>query len=125
MTRHHHRVLRLVASTVAATALVAPSASAAGGGESDATLRNDIAHHGRQSAPERRDTTLLNDIAHHGNQQAPPAQQYPAAIIVRVEGGFDWVSAAVGAAGGFGLLLVAGVATSTLRRRHDVDPAQA
>ena len=51
MTRHHHRILRLIASTVAAAALVAPSASAAGG-ESDATLRNDVAHHGRQSAPE-------------------------------------------------------------------------
>ena len=124
MTRHHHRILQLFASTVAAAALAAPSASAAGGG-SGATLRNDTAHHGRQSAPERRDTTLLNDVAHHGNQGALATQQSPAAIIVRVDGGFDWVSAAVGAAGGFGLLLVAGVATSTLRRRHDVDPAQA
>lgn len=56
---------------------------------------------------------LRNDVAHNGAQSAPS----PAPVVVRVDGGFDWVSAGVGAAGGFGLVLVAGTAASALRRR--------
>lgn len=41
---------------------------------------------------------LRNDIAHNGTQNAPSL----APIVVRVDGGFDWVSAGVGAAGGCG-----------------------
>ena len=61
----------------------------------------------------------------HNRSQGAAAQQSPAAIVVRVEGGFDWISAAVGAAGGSGLLLVLGVATVALRRREHIDAAQA
>jgi len=134
MTRHQHRIFRLLASTFAASVLVAPVAAAAAGGgsartgspqPSDATLRNDIAHHGRQSSPEAPNTTLRNDIAHNGNKRVLPARESPAPIVVRVDGGFDWISAGVGAAGGFGMLLVAGAATSTLRRRHRIDSARA
>lgn len=57
---------------------------------------------------------LRNDIAHNGTQNAPSL----APIVVRVDGGFDWVSAGVGAAGGCGLVLVAGAAGSALRRRE-------
>ena len=63
-------------------------------------------------------------MAHNRNQGAA-AQQSPAAIVVRVEAGFDWISAAVGAAGGSGLLLVLGVAAVALRRREQIDGAQA
>ena len=135
MTRNHHRIFRLLAATVAAAALLAPVAGAADRGgsagtgspePSGATLRNDIAHHGRQSVPAAAPSkTVLNDLVHSGNQGVLPAQVAPAPIVVRVDGGFDWISAGVGAAGGFGLLLVVGAATSTLRRRHRIDPAQA
>jgi len=40
-----------------------------------------------------------------------------APVVVRVDGGFDWVDAAVGTAAGFGLTLVAGGAILELRRR--------
>ncbi len=91
---------------------------------SDATLRNDAAHYGRQSTPQTPSPIVLNDTVHNRNQEAA-AQQSPSAIVVRVEGGFDWISAAVGAAGGCGLLLVLGVATAALRRRERIDAAQA
>ena len=94
-----HRVLRLFSSLVAAAALAAPAAVAADG--SDATLRNDEAHYGRSSASEAPSPTVLNDMAHNRSQGAA-SQQSPAAVIVRVEGGFDWISAAVGAVGGSG-----------------------
>jgi hypothetical protein len=117
-----HRVLRLFSSLVVAAALAAPVATAADG--SNATLRNDEAHHGRQSASEAPSATVLNDMVHNRSQGAA-AQPSPAAVVVRVEGGFDWISAAVGAAGGSGLLLVLGVAAVALRRREHVDAAQA
>jgi len=121
-TDRRHRVLRLFSSLVIAAALAAPVATAADG--SDATLRNDAAHYGRQSTPQTPSPIVLNDTVHNRNQGAA-AQQSPAAIVVRVEGGFDWISAAIGAAGGSGLLLVLGVATVALRRREHIDAAQA
>ena len=121
-TDRRHRVLRLFSALVVVAALAAPVATAADG--SDATLRNDAAHYGRQSTSEAPSPTVLNDMAHNRSQGAA-AQQSPAAIVVRVEGGFDWISAAVGAAGGSGLLLVLGVATVALRRREHIDAAQA
>ena len=117
-----HRVLRFISSLVVAAALAAPVATAAGG--SDATLRNDADHHGRQSTSEAPSPTVLNDTVHN-RSQGTLAEQSPAAIVVRVEGGFDWISAGVGAAGGSGLLLVLGVATAALRRRERIDAAQA
>ena len=121
-TDRRHRVLRLFSSLLVAAALAAPVASAANG--SDATLRNDAAHYGRQSTSEAESTMVLNDTVHNRSRGAD-AQQSPAAVVVRVEGGFDWISAAVGAAGGFGLLLVLGVATLALRRREHIGAAQA
>lgn len=121
-TNRRHRVLRLFSSLVVAAALAASLATAADG--SDATLRNDAAHYGWQSTLGASSSTFLNDTVHNRSQGAP-AQQSPAAIVVRVEGGFDWISAAVGAAGGCGLLLVLGVATAALRRRERIDAAQA
>ena len=121
-TDRRHRVLRLFSALVVAAALAAPVATAADG--SNATLRNDEAHYGRPSTSEAPSPTVLNDMVHNRSQGAA-AQQSPAAVIVRVEGGFDWISAAVGAAGGSGLLLVLGVTAVALRRREHIDTAQA
>ena len=121
-THRPHRVLRLFSLLVLVAALAAPVATAADG--TNATLRNDAAHYGRQSTSEAPSPTVLNDMVHNRSQGAA-AQQSPAAIVVRVEGGFDWISAAVGAAGGSGLLLVLGVAAVALRRREHIDAARA
>jgi hypothetical protein len=126
-TRRPHRVLRLFSSLVVAASLAAPVASAADR-DSDPTLRNDVAHHGPQSASKRPDLNVLNDIAHDNVARARIAgapDHDRAAIVVQVDGGFDWISAGVGAAGGFGLLLVLGTATATLRRRRRDAPATA
>ena len=120
-TDRRHRVLRLFSSLAFVAALAAPVATAADG--TDATLRNDAAHYG-QSTSEAPSPTVLNDTVHNRSQGAA-VQQSPAAIVVRVEGGFDWISAAVGAAGGSGLLLVLGAAAVALRRREHIDAAQA
>jgi hypothetical protein len=120
-TDRRHRVLRFVSLLVLVAALAAPAATAADG--TNATLRNDVAHYGRQSTSEAPSPTVLNDMVHNRSQEA--VRQSPPAIVVRVEGGFDWISAAVGAAGGSGLLLVLGVAAVALRRREHIDAAQA
>lgn len=145
MKGRHQRAFGVLASTITAVALAAPvtAATGSGGGSAgtsspgpaNATLRNDIAHFGTEpglSAPGSSNAILRNDVAHYGNRGRLSAQgssrlqrESPAPIVVRVDGGFDWVSASVGAAGGCGLLLVAGAATSALRRRHRFDAAQA
>ena len=121
-TDRRYRTLGLFSALVVAAALTAPAAPAAD--EANATLRNDAAHYGRQSISEAPSPTVLNDMVHNRSQGAA-VQQSHAAIVVRVEGGFDWISAAVGAAGGSGLLLVLGVAALALRRREHIDAAQA
>jgi hypothetical protein len=73
--------------------------------EPNAFLRNDIAHFGRGSSVP-------------ATRSMPTPSPTQSAIVVRVDEGFDWLSAAVGAAGGFGLLLLGGGAASALRRRH-------
>ena len=113
-TRHQNRPVRLFGSLVVAAALGVPTVAVASG--SDPILRNDIAHHGRQTVSNASDPTLRNDVAHN-TKQSVPAQSYPAAIVVEVDGGFDWISAGVGAAGAGGFLLVLGAATTGLRRR--------
>jgi len=96
-----------------AAALTAPAAAAGDGG---ATLRNDVAHFGVRSSSDEASTIIRNDQAHFGDKRP---------IVVRVNGGFDWISAGVGAAGGLGLLLVTAAVSSALRRRDRVDAAQA
>lgn len=114
MNVHHpHRVPRLLAALLVAAAVAAPVAAADGG---QATLLNDVAHYGVQTPATPADPTLRNDVAHNTTRPAP-ADELPAAIVVQVGGGFDWISAGVGAAGAFGLLLVLGAATTGLRRR--------
>ena len=44
--------------------------------------------------------------------------------IVQVDGGFDWVDAGIGAAGGLVLVLMAAAATFGLRGRRRVHPAE-
>jgi hypothetical protein len=96
-----------------AAALAAPATAAAGSGG------------GRigTSSHEYSNPILSNDIRHFGNSTGLSTPGAP--IVVRVDGGFDWVAAGVGAAGSLGLMLVAGVATSALRRRQRVYAARA
>jgi hypothetical protein len=96
-----HR-FRLAGATLAVAALSAPVGAAAAN-EGNALLRNDRAHFGSETAPATADT------------RSTPAP----AVVVRVDEGFDWVSAGVGAAGGFGALLLAAGAASAFRRRTD------
>jgi hypothetical protein len=111
MKSRQHRVFELVASTVTVAALAVPVTAAARSGRSVGT-----------SSPEYSNAILRNDISHYGTQagpsvpRTPPTQhQSPAAIVVRVDGGFDWAAAGVGAAGGIGLALVGGAAASAVR----------
>jgi hypothetical protein len=97
-----------IAALLVAAALVAPSAGASGDGSPGPTSP------GQSSAYAR------NDSAHFGQRRAAPA-----AVVVRVEGGFDWASAGIGAAGAVGIVLVTGGAASVLRRRHGAGPVQA
>ena len=92
---------RLGTETIAA--LAAPAVGSASSGNSNPTLRNDSGHFPPASA----------------------ANDTPAAVVVEVDGGFDWAAASVGAAGGLGLVLVAGGAVSVLRRRPPADEAHA
>ena len=121
MSNPHTNLSRLAALTAAITALAGPGVATAG---DDPTLRNDRAHFG----PAARQTTnpvLRNDKAHFPPRRIPTSTDSPAAVVVRVDGGFDWAAAGVGAAGGSGLLLVLGVAAVALRRRQHIDAAQA
>jgi hypothetical protein len=96
------RLFRIIAVTHAVAALLAPAGAFA-----------------QQST----NPNLRNDIAHFPPSQGRlgSADQSPSPIVVNVDGGFDWTAAAVGAAGGLGLVLVAGGAASALRRRQPAD----
>ena len=111
MAGRHHRAVRLLASTVTAAALAVPATAAAGG--------NAVA---KGSASDS-NPILQNDIRHFGNSADGRNPGNP--VVVRVEGGFDWTAAGVGAAGGVGLALVVGAGTFGLRRRQRVEAARA
>jgi hypothetical protein len=113
MKKRNRRAFRLLASVVTAAALAAPVIAAAGSNGKSV----------EPTSPVSSNPILRNDIRHFGNQDGLSGE-FPAPIVVRVDGGFDWVSAGVGAAGGVGLVLVAGAATATLRRRRPVEAAQ-
>jgi hypothetical protein len=104
-------ITKAIAGLLVAAALVAPSASAAGNGSPGT------------SSPNASNAVLRNDQAHFGAR--PSGSPAAAAVVVRVDGGFDWVSAGVGAAGAVGFSLVAGVGISGLRRRRQGDLARA
>jgi hypothetical protein len=109
MKTRRRRLLRRVA-LVAVAALIAVMSGNAAAGDVDA---NDLAHYGRSQ-------TLAPTPP-----SAIPATAPPSAVVVRVDGGFDWLDAGVGAAGALGLALALGGAASTVRRRRaDVTPQQ-
>jgi hypothetical protein len=65
--------------------------------------------------------TAASAAAHPNTAGAPAAPQAPGATIVRVVApnpGFDWGDAAIGAASGLAISLVAVGATLTVSRRH-------
>jgi hypothetical protein len=112
MTGRQHRAFRLLASTVTAAALAIPATAAAGGNPVATGSANDP------------NPILQNDIRHFGNSSDIP-RHVGNPVVVRVEGGFDWTAAGVGAAGGVGLALVVGAGTLGLQRRQRVDAARA
>jgi hypothetical protein len=64
-----------------------------------------------------------NDVAHFGRNQISTTAPR-SAVVVRVDGGFDWVDAGVGAAGSLGFALaLAGAASAVRRYRADAAAA--
>jgi hypothetical protein len=118
MDARSHRLVRLVAAAAVASALVVPAAAGAAGG-------------GSVGAPsgERPSAALRNDVAHFGNarptQTAPPPPELSSPVVVSVDGGFDWVSAGVGATGVLGVVVALGVGASALRGRQGRSEARA
>lgn len=107
MDGREHTAFGLLASMLAAAALSTP-VSAAAADEGNALLRNDVGHFGNKT---------------HTTTTSPFSTATPT-VIVRVDGGFDWASAGVGTAGGFGLVLLAGGAASAIRRRASAAAAR-
>lgn len=107
MKAQQHRTFLLLAAAVAAAALIGAAGPAAAGVDPAGTI-----------ATEPPNPILRNDIAHNRAQAQFSEQTARAPIVVQVDGGFDWVSAGVGAAGACGLVLVAAAAASALRRRE-------
>ena len=128
MNEPHTRVLRRIVMIAVAAALAAPTVATAGGRDQraatvDPVVRNDFVHFGRSATAERLNRYELNDRAHFGSEPAAPtssATQGPAPVVVRVGGGFDWISAGVGAAGTLGITLAAIAGLSALRRRNRI-----
>jgi hypothetical protein len=111
MDARSHRLVRLVASVAIASALVVPAdVGAAGGGAVGA------------GSEERPSAALRNDVAHFGNgrrtQTAPVSHDLSSPVVVSVDGGFDWVSAGVGATGVLGAVVALGMGALALRGRQ-------
>ena len=111
MNNRHQRTSGLVACTVAITAALSMPTSALASNqlshpyaEPPSVLRNDIAHFGRASTD--------------GVSTARVPRPSTSAVVVRIDGGFDWPSAGAGAAAGVGLVLVVSGAGSLVRRRY-------
>lgn len=113
MGSRHHRAVTLLAATVAAAtpAVALPSTVSSAGVMRELESR------------ESEHPVLRNDVAHFGtaSEGQGTADRPRAPIVVRVEGGFDWAAAGVGAAGLLGLALVTGAAVSAIRHHPPVD----
>ena len=127
MGSSHDRALRLLVSTIAAAALGAPMTAAAAGGSGSGVRSSPevytdpavVARHKALGLLGRQNAALRTDIEHGRTVESP------APVVLMVDGGFDWVSAGVGAAGGLGLAIAFVGATSTMRRRPRGDEARA
>ena len=127
MSSSHHRALRLLVSTITAAALGAPTTASAAAGSSSGVrsspdVYTDPAVVARDKALGllgRQNAALHTDISHDRTVESP------APVVVMVDGGFDWVSAGVGAAAGLGLTIALVGATSTMQRRPRGDEAHA
>src|SRR4051812_31697699 len=121
-----HRITRLVAVALAAGALASPVASARPVDSPVPPSSPEVASDAHSTAPElarsaetavsQRDAALISQ-----GLMEPPATN-----VVRVDGlasvpapadGFDWLDAAIGAAGALGLALLAAGGTLAVRRR--------
>jgi hypothetical protein len=116
----HHRALRLLVPIIASTALAVPMSATAAGG-SGSGVRSSLEVYTDPAVVARHKALGLL-----GQQNAAlRTVESPAPVVVRVDGGFDWVSAGVGAAGGLGLAIALVGATSTMRRHPRGDEARA
>ena len=103
----HVRRAALLVTAVALSALPG-SATAARDDGTNSLLRNDTAHY------------WLSDAQGATLREATPSAPSREAVVVRVEGGFDWMAAGVGAAGLLGFMLVVGGAASVMRLKKRV-----
>lgn len=121
MNEYRARKTRKLLLIALAAALAVPAPAAGGGGR---VAGNDTAHFGRSAAPDRSNPFLRNDRAHFGDGTLTGTQsQGLTPVVVRVDGGFDWASAGVGAAGMLGLALITVAGASALRRRNGLGAA--
>ena len=124
MNQHHARKHRGLLLIALAAALAVPASAAGSGDVGGRLVGNDAAHFGRSAAPDPSNPFVRNDTAHFGDGTLTGTQSRGLTpVVVRVDGGFDWASAGVGAAGMLGLTLVAVVGASALRRRNHVGVA--
>jgi hypothetical protein len=108
-TTAHHRLARTAAGALAATAILAPAASA---GLPLEERRTPTVAYQATPAPDRVDSGRSAPVT-------PAAVQPPPAVAETVDDGFDWGSAAIGAAGvGIVALLAAAGASAAGHRRH-------
>lgn len=111
--RGRHRVVPLLAATIAAAtpSFVAPVDAASGGAKRE------------PGSTETVNRVLLDNDAPFGRAAGVQGTEdrAPAPIVVRVDGGFDWAAAGVGAAGLLGLVLVVGAGVSAVRCHPRVD----
>jgi hypothetical protein len=121
-----HNVTRALAMSLAAAALAAPSAPAEDAQPSDAAAaaparaqkRADAAGGARapdRLAPDTRDAPTPTST----RARTPDA---PTVVEITPAHGFDWTSAAIGAAAGIALALIALAAASTLTGRSHTAP---
>jgi hypothetical protein len=124
-----HNVTRSLAAGVAAAALAAPSALADNLGSTDArdpataqaqrrtdVVTGDVRAPGRRTWQARDAMTLVTPAA---TVRTPAA---PTVVEIKPAQGFDWTSAAIGAAGGVALALIAIAAMATVSSRSRPAP---
>lgn len=112
MSPRHQRQMRRAAVLFIAGVLAAASGTAAAVpiDSTNPILRNDFGHYGGTPPS----PLTLSTATPRSDSREP--------IVVRVDGGFDWVSAGVGAAALLGLVFALGGAASAIRR-HRIDEA--
>jgi hypothetical protein len=126
MTHKHRRALHVMASAVTACALAAPPASAI---PAEQFLQDaEDASAGSTSVPPPPSSIAPSAAEKYDNLRSPDATSVPVRVVkVRVDGGFDWGDAGIGASGVLALAAIgagAAVATGHRRGRHLPQPTR-